>query len=122
MVICMKYLNKIKKTMLSKRIKRYYKKIKKFVVKYKYILLMCLPFVLIDLFTFVLGSSIDYVNYRFYVPLLFNFIYIGLFVGISINSNKIVSRVLYLIFGVLFIIMFLVNNVYFSRKRDIIII
>lgn len=113
----MKYLNKIKKTMLSKRIKRYYKKIKKFVVKYKYILLMCLPFVLIDLFTFVLGSSIDYVNYRFYVPLLFSFIYIGLFVGISINSNKIVSRVLYLVFGVLFIIMFLVNNVYFSLTK-----
>ena len=113
----MKYLNKVKKIILSKRIKSYFKKIKEFIVKYKYIVLMCLPFVLIDLFTFVLGSSIDYVNYRFYVPLLFDAIYIGLFVGISINSNKIVSRVSYLVFGILFIIIFLVNNVYFSLTK-----
>ena len=96
MVIYMKFLNKVKKIMLSKRIKSYYKKIKEFIIRYKFIILMCLPFVLIDLFTFILGSSVDYINYRFYAPLLFDLIYIGLFIGISINSNKIVSRVLYL--------------------------
>ena len=67
MVIYMKFLNKVKKIMLSKRIKSYYKKIKEFIIRYKFIILMCLPFVLIDLFTFILGSSVDYINYRFYV-------------------------------------------------------
>ena len=104
MVIYMKFLNKVKKIMLSKRIKSCFKKIKEFIIKYKYIILMCLPFILIDLFTFLLGSSVGYVNYRFYAPLLFALIYIGLFVGISANSNKIVSRVSYLVFGIIFII------------------
>ena len=113
----MKFLNKVKKIMLSKRIKSCFKKIKEFIIKYKYIILMCLPFILIDLFTFLLGSSVGYVNYRFYAPLLFDFIYIGLFVGISANSNKIVSRVSYLVFGIIFIIIFLVNNVYFSLTK-----
>lgn len=117
MVIYMKFLNKVKKIMLSKRIKSCFKKIKEFIIKYKYIILMCLPFILIDLFTFLLGSSVGYVNYRFYAPLLFDFIYIGLFVGISANSNKIVSRVSYLVFGIIFIIIFLVNNVYFSLTK-----
>ena len=117
MVIYMKFLNKVKKIMLSKRIKSCFKKIKEFIIKYKYIILMCLPFILIDLFTFLLGSSVGYVNYRFYAPLLFDLIYIGLFVGISANSNKIVSRVSYLVFGIIFIIIFLVNNVYFSLTK-----
>lgn len=113
----MKFLNKVKKIMLSKRIKSCLKKIKEFIIKYKYIILMCLPFILIDLFTFLLGSSVGYVNYRFYAPLLFDLIYIGLFVGISANSNKIASRVSYLVFGIIFIIIFLVNNVYFSLTK-----
>ena len=117
MVIYMKFLNKVKRIMLSKRIKSCLKKIKEFIIKYKYIILMCLPFILIDLFTFLLGSSVGYVNYRFYAPLLFDLIYIGLFVGISVNSNKIASRVSYLVFGIIFIIIFLVNNVYFSLTK-----
>lgn len=113
----MKALKKSKNTMFLKRIKSIYIKIKKAIIKYKYIIFMSLPFILIDLFTYILGSSIDYVNYRFYVPILFNIIYISLFVGISLNTNKIVSRVSYIVIGVIFISMFLVNNVYFSLTK-----
>ena len=83
MVIYMEVKKKIKKAMFFQRMKRNLEKVKKFYIKYKYIIMMCLPFVLMDVFTFLFGKDIDFVTIAFYAPVLFSTIWIALFVGLS---------------------------------------
>ena len=73
--------------------------IKKFAVKAKdkflevykpYMLWMCFPFILMDVFTFIFGLNISYTNYHFMSPILFNIAWIFLFVGLTLSFKKII--------------------------------
>ena len=82
-----------------------------FIKKYYYILLLALPFILIDLFTRY--------NVKFYgllkpVPNLFTIIWITLLLGISLYPKKKIGKIIYSIIFVLSLAIYLVNNVYFS--------
>ena len=117
MVIYMEVKKKIKKAMFFQRMKRNLEKVKKFYIKYKYIIMMCLPFVLMDVFTFLFGKDIDFVTIAFYAPVLFSTIWIALFVGLSTSFKGVINKILYLLFNALFLTMFLVNNVYYSMTK-----
>lgn len=117
MVIYMEVKKKIKKAMFFQRMKRNLEKVKKFYIKYKHIIMMCLPFVLMDVFTFLFGKDIDFVTIAFYAPVLFSTIWIALFVGLSTSFKGVINKILYLLFNALFLTMFLVNNVYYSMTK-----
>lgn len=104
-----------------KRIKRNIKKkikyIKKYINKNKYLLWMTLPFILMDVFTFIFGLQINYINFRLYAPVLFTLSWILLFMGISLSFKKWYSKIVYVLFTLIFLIAFLGNNIYFSMTN-----
>lgn len=117
----MKLIKKIKKILhseevkrISNKIKKGYKKTVKYINKNKYLLWMTLPFILMEVFTFIFGLEISYVNYRVYAPILFSLCWILLFMGISLSFKKVFSKIIYIFFVLLFLIVFLGNNIYFS--------
>ena len=113
-------MEKIKKTnkiLHKQRIKGIFKEAINFINNNKYILWLCVPFILMDVFTFVFGLNISFVNYRIYAPILFSFLWIMLFVGITVTLKKKIAVGVYLVINILFLIFYLVNNVYFSMTK-----
>ena len=114
----MKFIKKIlqseKVRKIKKSIKNTYKTTKTYINKNKYLLWMMLPFALMEIFTFIFGLEISYVNYRIYAPVLFTICWIMLFMGISLSFKKIFSKLIYIFFVLLFLFVFLGNNIYFS--------
>lgn len=94
--------------------KKYYLNIKSFCLKYKYIFFMALPFIAIDLITRILGNSIGFYGIYHLVPNLFTIIWTMLFIGISLSFKSKIGKAIYLFFNIVFVVVFLVNNVYYS--------
>jgi len=96
----------------------FFSKISKFFKEYFYILLLILPFVVIDLSTRIFSTSIGFLEFFHPVPIIFNIIWIGLFIGIVLSFKTKVSKILYLIFSILSIVIYLVNNIYYSMTNN----
>lgn len=108
---------KIDKILHNERIKRIFDEVKKFINNNKYIFWLCIPFILMEVFTFIFGLNISFVNYRVYAPILFSAFWIILFVGVSISFKGKFAKGIYLTINILFLILYLVNNVYFSMTK-----
>ena len=93
-----------------------YKKIKSIVINFikknNYLLIMPIPFILIDIITRILGQKIDFYSIFGLVPNLFTITWIFLIIGISIKTSK--GKLIYIISFIISLILFLVNNVYYS--------
>lgn len=88
---------------------------KYFMKKIRDIVLLCLPFLLMDVAIRVLASDIHYFRKEMVAPnILFNFIWIALIVGIAINLKKTAGRIFYGFCFALFFLLFLTNCVYYS--------
>ena len=103
------------------------KKIKKLAVNvWKYllknevyrILLLCCPFIIMDLFTRLFSGEITFYNVFKLSPRLFSLAYIILFIGIALNVTKKYSKITYSVFFLLFFILFMVQNVYYSTMHN----
>lgn len=96
-------------------------KILKFIIdiliEKQYILYMSLPLFAMDLITRGFGYNIDFYKITSIAPNLFTFTWIVLFIGISLTFKKSIGKKIYLIINIFFIIMFLVNNVYYSMTN-----
>ena len=89
-------------------------KIKKFADKYLYVLILAFPFIAIDIFMRLIGSEINYFQWKMVIPnLLFNVMWIVLVLGLALNVNRVFGKVIYIIFFVLYFVMFFANGVYF---------
>lgn len=108
---------KINKILHIKRIKGIIEEVKNFINDNKYILWLCVPFILMEVFTFVFCLNISFINYRIYAPILFSALWIILFVGVSISFRGKISKFIYLTINLIFLALFLVNNVYFSMTQ-----
>ncbi len=97
---------------------KYLNLLKNLIIKNKNIIYMALPFIVMDVVTRMFGNSIGF--YKVYRPFpnMFTLLYIYLFLGIVLNTNKKVSKISYLFFSILFLIMYLVNNVYYSMTSN----
>lgn len=115
----MEVIKKFKKKFHSKRIKSVLKDFKNKIVNiYKpYMLWLVAPFILMDIFIFIFGIKINYVNYNFISPILFSISWIFLFLGISLCFKKWIGKLIYLFFNLIFIFLFLLNNIYFSMTK-----
>ena len=91
--------------------------IRDYIVNNRKYIYMALPFIFMDLITRFLGRNINFYGIQRLVPNLFTLTYVILFLGITISFKKKVSKILYLVFSFFGIIMYLVNNVYYSMTK-----
>ena len=110
----MKALNKEK---INKYINIILDKIFSFIYKYKYILIMTLPFIAMDITTRIFGNNINFYKIYRLAPNLFTLSWIILFIGLSLSFKKKVGKKIYLSTSILFLIIFLTNNVYYSMTK-----
>lgn len=103
-----------------KKIKKFkaYKKVSKFFNKYKHIILMSLPFVVMEIFTYLFGLDIVFNHYYIYATILFSLGWIVLLIGSSLSFKKVINRIIYLLSAIVVFIMFVVNNVYYSMTKN----
>jgi len=106
--------NKLKNMNYKEELKQLLIKIKNFIIKYHEIIILSIPFILIDLITRILGYKIGFYGILKLVPNLFTIIWIFLIVGTSLSIQKKRGRILYIIFFILSFILFITNNIYYS--------
>ena len=92
-------------------------KIKEFITKYNYVLILSLPFIAIDIITRIFGLNIDFYKIYKLPPNLFTLSWIILFIGLTLGFKKKIGKKIYLFFSVLSLILFLTNNVYYSMTK-----
>ncbi len=78
---------------------------------------MAIPFLLMDVFTYIFGHNIRYSSYLIISPILFTLTWSLLFVQTSISLKKYWGKILYLLFSIFAIFLFLLNNVYYSMTK-----
>lgn len=77
--------------------------------------LLAVPFVLMEIFIVILAGNVNYFHAKMVIPnILFNFMWILLFVGISLNLKGKIGKIFYIIFFALFFMLFLTNCIYYS--------
>jgi len=86
-------------------------KIIKFIKKYYYILILAIPFILIDLFT---RYKVEFYGLFKPVPNLFTILWIFLVLALSLFTKKRLGKIIYSIFFIISLAIYLVNNIYFS--------
>ena len=88
-----------------------------FIIKYKYIFYMSLPLITMDLITRTFGINIDFYDITGISPNLFTISWTILFLGISLTFKKKIGKKIYLFINIFFLIIFLVNNIYYSMTN-----
>ena len=103
-----------------KKIKRWLKIFWKFILRRDVlnILLLTLPFIIIDISTRLFGSAISFYGLFRLTPRLFAVSYIVLFVGISTSLKNKYGKILYSVLFWLFFILYLVQNIYYSTMSN----
>lgn len=98
------------------KIKKLFIKIKKFFLRKEIldILILSLPFVAMDISTRLFASTIDFYSLFKITPRLFSLAYIILFIGISLNIKRKYGKIVYNTCFLIFYLLFLVHNIYFS--------
>ena len=80
----------------------------------KQVLILALPFILMDVFIRILASKISYFRPEMILSnLLFTIIWIGLPVGVTLNLKGIASKIFYSVYFGIFFLTFFVHCVYF---------
>ena len=101
----------IKKITFKDKIKRIYEIVKAFIKKYCYIFLLALPFILIDIFT---RYKVEFYGLLKPVPNIFTLLWISLILCICLFSKKKIGKIIYILFFILSLALYLVNNIYYS--------
>lgn len=105
---------------LKKGTEKFYNIIKyiiNFLIEKQYIFYMAFPFIAIDLIIRIFGYNIDFYNITGISPNLFTISWITLFIGLSLGFKKKIGKNLYLLINILFLIIFLVNSIYYSMTN-----
>ena len=113
-------MKKLQKKKTSKKkfdIKRILNIVKDFVFKYIYIIVLTFPFIAMDIITRLFGKGIKFYKITSLAPNLFTLAWIILFVGLTLSYKKKIGRIIYLVITILFLVLFLTNNVYFSMTN-----
>ena len=93
------------------------KQIKNFVLKKIYILILVLPFIAMDVITRVFGRNIKFYSLFSFAPNAFTIIWVMLFLGLTLSYKKVIGKIIYLFVSIIFLVLFLTNNVYFSMTN-----
>ena len=99
-----------------KKIKKLLKMSWQFIIRREVLvaIVMAMPFVFMDIFTRIHGNPVSFYSFFHLTPRLFTIAYIVLFVGIPLNINKRYSKFAYSLFFFVFLLLFTVQNIYYS--------
>ena len=119
MVINMKVLKKlnINKDEIKVKLSKYSRTILDFLQKYIYIIYMALPFLAMDIITRIFGKDISFYSFFKLPPNLFTITWIFLFLGLTLTFKKRIGRIIYFFTSIIFLFIFLTNNVYYSLTK-----
>ena len=119
MVINMKVLKKINinKDEIKVKLSKYSRTILDFLQKHIYIIYMALPFLAMDIITRIFGKDISFYSFFKLPPNLFTITWIFLFLGLTLTFKKRIGRIIYFFTSVIFLFIFLTNNVYYSLTK-----
>ena len=105
----------------KKNIREYSKliidKIITFIKDYKYIFFLALPFISMDIITRLFGRNINFYKLFSLSPNMFTITWIILFLGLTLGFKKRIGKIIYLVINLIFLIVFLTNNVYYSMTK-----
>lgn len=101
----------VKKRTFKDKLKNIYNIVKIFIKKHYYLLLLALPFILIDIFT---RYKVEFYGLLKLVPNLFTLLWISLIISICLFSKKKIGKIVYILFFILCLVLYLVNNIYYS--------
>lgn len=82
----------------------------------RFYILIGIPFILLDIFTRILSSKVDFFNVYAFVPNAFTFVWVYLFIGIASCVKKNNGKLLYILFYSISLIFYFINNVYYSMS------
>lgn len=119
MVINMKVLKKINinKDEIKVKLSKYSRTILDFLQKHIYIIYMALPFLAMDIITRIFGKDISFYSFFKLPPNLFTITWIFLFLGLTLTFKKRIGRIIYFFTSIIFLFIFLTNNVYYSLTK-----
>ena len=100
-----------KKVTFKDKLENIYNIVRAFIKKYYYIFLLVLPFILIDIFT---RYKVEFYGLLKLVPNMFTLLWIFLILSICLFSKKKIGKTVYILFFILSLIIYLVNNIYYS--------
>lgn len=103
---------------LKKNFKKIFIDLKKLAIENKFLFFMSFSLFLMDIATRILGSSIGFYKTFRLAPNLFTIGYVILFVGITISFKKSIGKWIYLFINLIFLVFYLINNVYFSMTSN----
>ena len=92
-------------------------KIITFIKDYKYIFFLALPFISMDIITRLFGKNINFYKLFSLSPNMFTITWIVLFLGLTLGFKKRIGKIIYLVINLIFLIVFLTNNVYYSMTK-----
>lgn len=78
---------------------------------------MALPFLAMDIITRIFGKDISFYSFFKLPPNLFTITWIFLFLGLTLTFKKRIGRIIYFFTSVIFLFIFLTNNVYYSLTK-----
>ena len=107
-------IDKLKKINYQEEIKKLPSKLKLLLKEYYYIIIMSIPFILIDLITRIIGIKIDFYGVHKLVPNLFTINWLILFIGISLSLKNNKGKILYTLLFIISFVLFITNNIYYS--------
>jgi len=81
-------------------------------------LLMALPFILMDILTRLFASNVSFYPIYSVSPRLFSLAYIILLLGIILNIKNKYGKITYWVVFILFFILYMVHNVYYSTMNN----
>ena len=100
-----------KKVTFKDKLENIYNIVRAFIKKYYYIFLLVLPFILIDIFT---RYKVEFYGLLKLVPNMFTLLWVFLILSICLFSKKKIGKTIYILFFILSLIIYLVNNIYYS--------
>ena len=109
-----KQLSKLKKINYKEEIKTILLKTKRFIIKNYNLIIIIIPFILIDIITRILGHKIGFYATLKLVPNLFTLVWLFLIIGVSLSLPKKYGKIIYTIFFILSISLYITNNIYYS--------
>ena len=92
-------------------------KIITFIKDYKYIFFLALPFISMDIITRLFGRNINFYKLFSLSPNMFTITWIIFFLGLTLGFKKRIGKIIYLVINLIFLIVFLTNNVYYSMTK-----
>ena len=82
------------------------------------VLLLSLPFIIMDISTRLFASSISFFPLFSFIPRMFSLIYICFILGFCLNIKDMQGKIIYSLIFIFFFILFFTHNVYYSTMNN----